>query len=276
MFMKLGIAMRSMGEASRPQVLLECAQAADEAGLDSLWIQDHIAIPPDDAEGSNGRYLDPLATLAYLAGKTEQIGLGTGVLILPYRPALPTAKAIATVQELSGGRLLLGVGIGWMQPEFDALGVDRSKRGVQSDATLDLLHRCFGAGDDVVEENGQPFLFRPRPERPPIFIGGGPPHALERAVRYGDGWMPMMLGPEKLAAPAAKLRELAAEAGKPVPQIVTLGGLPQDDPGKAVDRLRAFEAVGVTHFVAGVGRYDDSGPFKGAVESLREVKERMG
>ena len=274
--MKLGIAMRSMGEASRPQVLLECAQAADEAGLDSLWIQDHIAIPPDDAEGSNGRYLDPLATLAYLAGKTEQIGLGTGVLILPYRPALPTAKAIATVQELSGGRLLLGVGIGWMQPEFDALGVDRSKRGAQSDATLDLLHRCFGAGDDVVEENGQPFLFRPRPERPPIFIGGGPPHALERAVRYGDGWMPMMLGPEKLAAPAAKLRELAAEAGKPVPQIVTLGGLPQDDPGKAVDRLRAFEAVGVTHFVAGVGRYDDSGPFKRAVESLREVGERMG
>jgi alkanesulfonate monooxygenase SsuD/methylene tetrahydromethanopterin reductase-like flavin-dependent oxidoreductase (luciferase family) len=127
--MKIGIAMRSMGDASRPGVLLECARAADDAGLESLWIQDHIAIPPDDAEGSNGRYLDPLSTLAWLAAKTEHIRLGSGVLILPYRPALPTAKAIATVQELSGERLLLGVGIGWMQPEFDAIGVPRSERG---------------------------------------------------------------------------------------------------------------------------------------------------
>ena len=273
--MKLGIAMRSMGEASRPAVLLECARAADAAGLDSLWIQDHVAIPPDDAEGSNGRYLDPLATLAFLAGVTERIQLGTGVLILSYRPGLPTAKAIATVQELSRGRLLLGAGIGWMKAEFEALGVPRRERARRSDAVLDLLHRCFEAQDDVVTENGRAFLFRPNPDRPPIYIGGAPPHALERTVKYGDGWMPMMLSPEALKEPAAKLSELAAAAGVPTPEIVTLGALPQNDPHKAADLLGAYAEVGVTHFVAGVGRYDEAGPFLEAVESLRGTRAAL-
>ncbi len=98
--MKLGVVIRSMGPAATRETISECARAAEAAGLDDVWLTDHIAIPPDDAEGSGGRYLDPLATLAYLAGVTSEIGLATGVLILPYRPPLPTAKAIATVQEL--------------------------------------------------------------------------------------------------------------------------------------------------------------------------------
>src|SRR6185503_2232690 len=160
----LGIAVRSMGPQSRPEVLLACVRAAEAAGLADVWVQDHLAIPPDDAEGSGGRYLDPLTALAWLAGRTERIGLGTGVLNLPYRPALPTAKAIATVQELSGGRLRLGVGVGWMEPEFRALGVPRSERGRRSDTVLDFLHRAFAS--DVVVEHEQPFLFLPRPARP--------------------------------------------------------------------------------------------------------------
>jgi probable F420-dependent oxidoreductase len=274
--MKLGIAMRSMGEASRREVVLACAQAADAAGIDDLWLQDHIAIPPDDAEGSNGRYLDPLATLAFLAAATERIGLGTGVLILPYRRPLPTAKAIATVQELSQGRVRLGVGIGWMQAEFDALGLDRRQRGAQSDATLDFLQRCFGAEDDIVEANGQKFLFRPNPPRPPIFVGGAPPHALERAVRYGDGWMPMIPNPERLQEPAARLRELAEKAGKPIPEIVTFGGLPEDEPEKGADLIAALSEVGVTRYVHGVGRYDEPGPFLRAVETIARVRDALG
>jgi alkanesulfonate monooxygenase SsuD/methylene tetrahydromethanopterin reductase-like flavin-dependent oxidoreductase (luciferase family) len=110
--MKLDITLRNMGPESTRDLLRTCARAAEEAGLDALWVADHIAIPPDDAEGSNGRYLDPLATLAYLAAATDRIGLGVGVLVLPYREALPTAKWVATIQELSGGRLLLGAGVG--------------------------------------------------------------------------------------------------------------------------------------------------------------------
>ncbi|MBI1814742.1 MAG: LLM class flavin-dependent oxidoreductase [Deltaproteobacteria bacterium] len=120
--MKLGLYLRNMGPQSTRATLLECAHAAEAAGIDDLWVADHIAIPPDDAEGSGGRYLDPLATLAYLAGATTRIGLGTGVLVLPYRPALATAKWLATIQELSGGRLLLGVGAG-----LDGRGVPRRR-----------------------------------------------------------------------------------------------------------------------------------------------------
>ena len=113
--MKIGVTVRMMGPQSTVETITACARAADAAGLDDLWVADHLAIPPDDAEGSGGRYLDPLTTLGFIAAKTETIGIGTAVLNLPYRPALPTAKQVATLQELSGGRLRLGVGVGWME-----------------------------------------------------------------------------------------------------------------------------------------------------------------
>lgn len=265
--MKLGVALRSMGPQSQPDVFLACALAAEAAGLDDLWIQDHVAIPPDDAEGSGGRYLDPLTALAWLAGHTRRIGLGTGVLILPYRPALPTAKAIATVQELSGGRLLLGVGVGWMKPEFRALGVPRERRGAISDETLDFLERCFA--EDVVEANGQPFLFRPRPAKPPVYVGGAPPHALARAVRHGDGWMPIGVPPEELAGPVAELRRLADEAGRPTPEVVTMTALPLDDPARAVDLARAYREAGVGRLVHG-SRYPDADALRATAGALAE------
>ena len=163
--MHLGTTIRNMGEQAVPDVIGRCAECAEEAGLESVWVVDHLAIPPDDAEGSGGRYIDPLIALAWLAGATRRIRLGVGVLILPYRSALPTVKQIASLQELSGERLILGAGVGWMKPEFRALGVDRSRRGRIADGVLDLLNRCF-AGDEVTE-NGQAFLFRPRPRKPP-------------------------------------------------------------------------------------------------------------
>lgn len=265
--MKLGVALRSMGPQSTRETFVACARAAEAAGLDDVWVQDHVAIPPDDAEGSGGRYLDPLTALAYLAAATERIGLGTGVLNLPYRTALPTAKAIATVQELSGGRFRLGVGVGWMRPEFRALGVDRAQRGRATDDTLAFLHRCFEA--DEVEANGQPFLFLPRPPRPPFYIGGAPPHALERAARAGDGWLPMGGDPDSLRAPIGRLRELCAEAGRPEPEVVLMTGFDPRDPAAAAARARALVEVGVTRIIAGA-RYADAGDFARSVDFLVE------
>ena len=273
--MNFGIVVRVMGEASQPETLLECARYAEEAGLDDLWVSDHIAIPPDDAEGSNGRYLDPLTTLAYLAGVTQRIGLGTSVLILPYRPALPTAKAVATLQELSRGRLSLGVGVGWMDPEFRALGVERSKRGALADQTLDFLGRCFDAPDDVVEENGQRFYFRPKPERPKILVGGAPPHALQRAVRYGDGWMPMSADPEKLAPAIEQLHQLAREAGRPEPEVACMGGL-APVPEQATEQLGKLAALGVTRFLTGARYERDAAPLRRAVDSLVVARKTLG
>lgn len=263
--MKIGLYLRNMGPQSTPQTVLACARAAEAAEIDDLWVADHVAIPPDQAEGSNGRYLDPLATLAFLAGTTSRIGLGTGVLVLPYRPALPTAKWVATIQELSGGRLRLGVGAGWMEPEFRALGVPRQRRGAITDATLDLLRRAF-ASDEVVE-HGQRFLFRPRPRRPPIFVGGAAPHALLRAARYGDGWMPMGDDPAKLAPAIGELAELFAAAGRPAPEVVALTSL--GDLAALPDRAGALAAVGVTRLVL-AWRYADANEFRQAAETIAE------
>jgi probable F420-dependent oxidoreductase len=272
---QLGIVVRNMGPASTSETLLGCARAAEGAGLDDVWVTDHPAIPPDDAEGSNGRTLDPLATLAFLAGATGRIGLGTAVLILPYRPPLPAAKEIATVQELSGGRLRLGVGVGWMAAEFRALGVERARRGALADEALAFLQRCFDSASsgDVVEANGQPFLFRPRPARPPIFVGGAPPHALVRTVRFGDGWMPMGAEPERLRAPVLELRRLASEAGRPAPEVVAMGRLPLAAPGEAAGRLAALAAIGVTRFVHGE-RYGGVDEFSEAAERLASLRGR--
>jgi probable F420-dependent oxidoreductase len=256
-----------MGPQSTPETLLACALAAESAGLSDLWVQDHLAIPPDDAEGSGGRYLDPLTALAWIAAKTSRIGVATGVINLPYRPPLPTAKAVATVQELSGGRLLLGVGVGWMEAEFRALGVPRSERGRRMDEALAFLHEAFSR--DTIQANGQDFLFLPRPERPPIYVGGQGEHALRRAARFGDAWFPMVSDPKQLAAGGRRLAEFAAESGRPVPTIATFARFDANRPGRAMEQVEALLEVGVTHIVAGV-RYDDAEAFDEEMAFLAE------
>lgn len=267
--MNLGITLRSCGPESTRRLLVDCAQAAEQAGLDDLWIQDHIAIPPDDAEGSGGRYLDPLTTLAYLAACTSEIGLGTGVLNLPYRAPLPTAKALATVQELSEGRLKLGVGVGWMKAEFRALGVPRNRRAGLTDEALAFIRGCFEA--DEVEANGQAFLFLPRPLRPPIFIGGAAPHALERAVRFGEGWLPMGGDPKKLREPIERLQELAARAGRAPLEVKLMTTLPLADAGRRIDVVHSLLDAGVTSIIH-AARYTALGEFEEAAGRLAECK----
>ncbi len=263
--MKLGLYLRNMGPQSTRPLIADAARAAEEAGIDDLWVADHLAIAPEDSEGSEGRYLEPLATLAFLAGITERVALAVGVLIVPYRPALLTAKWIASIQELSEGRLVLGVGVGWMEKEFRALGVDRRRRGETTDATLSFLHACF-AGDQV-EANGQTFLFRPRPTRPPIMVGGAPPHAIRRAVRFGEGWMATGAHAQVLEASIASLREGMAAAGKPAPEVVLLQPLPVEDDDRLANRLAELVALGVTRVVH-PWRYRD-------VEEVARVAARL-
>jgi probable F420-dependent oxidoreductase len=261
----LGLYVRNMGPQSDRSTILAAARAAESAGVDDLWVADHVAIPPDNAEGSGGRYLDPLATLAFIAAATRRIGLGTGVLVLPYRPPLATAKWVATIQELSEGRFRFGVGVGWMEAEFRASGVPYGRRAAITDETLAFFLRCFAA--DEVEANGQRFLFRPRPARPPIFVGGAPPYALRRVIHYGDGWMPVGGSADALRGPVAELAAMAAAAGKPSPLVTTMVTLPLDDPPRAADQAAALRAVGVTGLVH-AWRYPDADAFARAAETL--------
>ena len=264
--MKLGVMIRNMGPASTRDVVAAAARAADaNPSVSDVWVVDHIAIPPDDAEGSGGRYLDPLASLAYLAGVTTRVGLGVAVLVLPYRPALPTAKWVATIQELSGGRLLLGVGGGWMAAEFRALGVDHRRRGRITDETLAFLDACFA--DDVAQANGQPFLFKPRPARPPLFVGGAPAVAFPRALAHRAGWIPMGLTPDALREPAADLRRRAAEVGLPAPEIAVLTALPLGDTAAARGLVAAYRDAGATRLIHGV-RYTDFDGFQRGLDAV--------
>ncbi|MBK7952389.1 MAG: TIGR03619 family F420-dependent LLM class oxidoreductase [Deltaproteobacteria bacterium] len=272
--MRFGIALRTMGKAAVQEILRASAALAESARLDTLWIPDHIAIPPDDAEGSDGRYLDPLASLSWLAAATDRIRLGTAVLILPYRPALPTAKAIATIQELSGGRLELGVGVGWMEAEFRAVGVDRRARGRISDEVLSFLHAAFDGPGDRAVSNGQSFLFRPNPAKPRIWIGGAAPHALVRAARFGDGWMPMTDDPEKLREPIAELVQRFAEAGRGKPGVTVFGAVGRCSTDEDLERLATLESLGVDEFIQGA-RYDDLDGFRRALDPLLDRRDRF-
>ena len=271
--MKIGVTLRNMGSQSTPELMLAAAEAAESAGMESIWVTDHIAIPPDDAEGSDGRYLDPLITLSVLAGATERIGLGTGVLILPYRPALPTLKQIASLQELSAQRLLLGVGIGWMDAEFRAVGVDRHQRGRLSDELLDFFNRCFSHPDDLAEANGQPFLFRPNPAAPPVYIGGRAPHALQRAVRHGAGWLPMGGDPERLAQDMASFRQLAETAEREPGPVTLLTPLPLSNRDKCNELLERYAALGVERLVCAT-RYDTLSEYQHSLEQIGGLTRR--
>jgi probable F420-dependent oxidoreductase len=268
--MKYGIATRNMGPQSTRDTIVACARAAEQLGFDALFLSDHLALPPDDVEGSGGRYLDVLSTLAFLAGTTERIRLGVSVLVLPYRPAVLTAKQVATIQELSGARMILATGVGWVRREFEALGVDPQKRGALTTETLRVLHHLFA--NDVASYDGAlvrfpPFVFLPRPPRPPIWIGGNGDNAIARVLEFGDGWHPM-LPAEKLGPAAAALREQARARGRAEPEIVVRRGFKLDDAGAARARLEAERAAGATYFILDLGRYADEHEFVRGAEAF--------
>lgn len=269
--MKFGIAIRNMGPQSNRTTIRACARIAEQAGFDALFVSDHLCIPPDQIEGSGGRYLDVLATLAFVAGATEKIRLGVSVLVVPYRPAVLTAKQVATIQELSGERMILGVGVGWMKPEFDALGADIRSRGAITDETLSVIHHLFSA--DVPGTYDGPlvkfpsFVFLPRPKRPPIWVGGNGPAAMNRALKFGDGWHPMLPAAE-LKVKVEELRSRASAAGRPTPEIVVRRGLRFDDLAAARAKLAAEREAGATYFILDLGRYPDEQAFGKSVETF--------
>ena len=271
--MRFGTTVRNMGIAASTDCISHCARYAEQIGLDSVWVVDHIAIPPDDAEGSDGRWFDPLATLSYLAAITSRVQLGVSVLVLPYRPPLPTAKWIATIQELSKHRLHLGVGPGWMEAEYKALGIKKSERGIKTDQCLDFIRHCFDAENDIATSNGQEFLFRPRPPRPRIYVGGMTDRALERVIRGADAWLPMGIDPEKLAPRIEALKSKAEAAGRKCPDIVTIGSLP-DDQRLAIDQLGSCEALGVSQYIQS-SRYSCESEFEQKMARVLDLKQQL-
>src|SRR4051812_40319922 len=195
--------------------LAAIARACDEAGFDYVAVCDHVAIPRARADAMSTTWYDTVATLGFLAGVTSRVRLLSHVYVAAYRHPLQTAKAFSTLDALSEGRAILGVGAGHVEEEFDMLGIRFADRGKLTDAAIDEIRAAFGdewgSGD-----MGQ----RPRPVQPggpPIWIGGSSAAAIRRAATRGDGWLPQ--GPPKEGMPAAinRIHELRAAAGRTGP-----------------------------------------------------------
>src|SRR5438067_5660228 len=192
--MKLGICLPHYGRPIEVGRLLEVARRAEERGLDSVWVTDHVIVPEQANVIYREDMLDPLAVLPWLAAATERVALGTSVVILPYRSPIPVAKLLASVDVLSGGRLIVGAAIGWMEGEFEALGIPFKERVSRSEEALTLFRTLWTDEHPVLETarhklTGQQFSPMPlRKPRPPIWIGGMSEPAMRRVAKFGDGW----------------------------------------------------------------------------------------
>ena len=207
-----------------PALIVRAAAAAEQAGLESLWLGELIALPspptPLTPEPPGTPYLDPFAVLGYLAAATERIKLGTGVVIAPQRHPLFLAKEAATVDVLSGGRLLLGIGAGYLPDPFAALGIPFAERGGRTDEAIDAIRALWSQPEPAFA--GRHFRFdgidaHPRPLRGgiPIIVGGHGRPGLRRAVQRGDGWFGWKLDLEQTARILDQLREIAEQGGRP-------------------------------------------------------------
>lgn len=269
--MKLGMNIRNWGPTATVDMLTACAQAADRSGLDGLWFNDHIGFPPvleDNPYGipeDMGEIIDPLSFGAFLAGITSRIMFGTGVLVIPYRPQLLTNKLLSAIQVLSGNRFLLGIGPGYMPEEFRALGVDRTKRGRITDDMLQFLRDS--AANPVVNANGQDIRLEPALPLPPIYIGGGAGVAIPRAVKLGDGWIPVGMPPDELAPLIVEMNDKAAAAGRGKLDTVMMKTLPLEDRQQACDLARAYQEAGVDHFVHTQG-YDSPAHYQEVIDQV--------
>jgi len=216
--MKLGVCLPHYGRAIEPSRLLQVAARAEEMGLDSVWVTDHVMVPRDVELIYRDDMLDPLAVLPWLAGVTERIALGTSVVVLPYRSPLPVAKLLASVDVLSGGRLIVGVAVGWLEREFAALNVPFRERGPRTDEAIELF-RAVWTDDDpkVTTRNHQLAGVKASPmplqkPRPPILVGGGSDAALRRVARLGDGWHASGIPPAAFRAGALSVANRWKEA----------------------------------------------------------------
>ncbi|GAA3094093.1 alkanesulfonate monooxygenase SsuD/methylene tetrahydromethanopterin reductase-like flavin-dependent oxidoreductase (luciferase family) [Kribbella aluminosa] len=211
--MDLGVNVPNFGPGTNPARLRDWARIVEGLGYDLLMVSDHVVVTPDVAEQYPEPFYEPFTTLSWLAGITERVRLGTTVLIAPYRHPLLTARMTANLNALSGGRLVLGVGVGWARQEFEALGADHAARGRRTDEVLAELQGLV-----------------------PLWVGGSSTAALRRSVRYGDAWHPLRQTVPELRAGLARMRALAEQLDRPVPGFaprillrLTSDPLPDDD-----------------------------------------------
>jgi probable F420-dependent oxidoreductase len=274
--MRVGIHLPHIGRKAGPEAIRRAAVQAEELGFADAWTSEHIIVPAGAPYPPSAVFWDPVLTLTWAAAFTNRIGLGTSVLVLPMRHPLPLAKELATLQNLSGGRFILGAGVGWMAAEFAALGAPFRERGRHMDEGIALMRALWQ--DDpvsfptryipaVIDE----MRILPKPEKPiPIWIGGSSPAALRRALGQ-DGWHGSRLSPEEARPIVQRLR---AERPEPEFAVSLRYGWDGKDAGALAARLADYAAAGVGHvLVEPAERTLDA--WLATVERVADAQEQM-
>jgi probable F420-dependent oxidoreductase len=232
--MNVGVSLPTVGPIGEREFVLDIARAADRAGLHSVWGTDHVVFPkvrttPYPYQRSTTEvlfspgvdWLDPVATMGVVAGATEHVLIGTAVLVLPYRSPVVLANELSTLDRLSEGRIVLGIGAGWMNEEFEAVGVPPNERGARTDEYIRLLKTLWSSKGYVsfegtfVQVRDVTLAAKPiRDGGPPIFVGGNSAAALRRAGRLGDGWLGMEVFVDEIADARTAIHKAAADAGR--------------------------------------------------------------
>ncbi|MDW5328312.1 LLM class flavin-dependent oxidoreductase [Plantactinospora sp. KLBMP9567] len=228
--MQLGVNVPNFAPGTDPDMLRRWAQTIEGLGFDLLMVSDHIAVTPDVAEQYPAPFYEPFTTLSWLAGVTRRVRLGTTVLIVPYRHPLLTARMAANLNRLSGGRLVLGVGVGWARQEFEALGVPFRRRGALTDEYLQAMRDAWRNTDDYDTA------------AIPIWVGGNSDAGIRRAVLHGDAWHPLRFTPGWLTRAVGRLKATADELGRPVPALMPRIALRET--GEAVTDPERLAGVG--------------------------------
>jgi probable F420-dependent oxidoreductase len=290
--MELGAVVPQIGPMAAPQVVVDFCRAADAAVFDGLWFADHVVVPEtiesyytlrakptpypfEELRQTMGLNLELNTSLAIAAVVTERAKLCTGIAILPIRNPVLNARQLASIDQYSGGRLVYGVGVGWLKEEADAMGMPWDHRGARTDEHIALLRTLWCADGDTVQFDGDyyslpPIDSRPHPvQRPiPILVGGHSNPALDRVARLGDGWVAAGMGTARFQEARGRLEAACERHGRDFRELVTVNGehpdvlldpAAPDMPGqieRAVDGLRAHEAVGVTHMKVSIRTTD--------------------
>lgn len=260
--MKFALVGVGSGSTIRPEPLIQVAQKAETLGYESVWIPEHLAVPvtmqtpyPYSAAGAfpggpGAGLHDPFVALAFVAACTERLKLGTGVFVLPLRNPFVVAKAVASVDVLSKGRFLFGIGIGWLGEEFTAVGMPFKDRAARTREWVAMMKVLWT--EDTPRFHGRfhsfpPVGFNPKPVQkphPPLLFGGESRPALQRAAELGDGWYGVRHTPASIKPRLALLKELTTRAGRDFAQLEISVGVEAGTP-LSVDTVKRFAEAGV-------------------------------
>jgi probable F420-dependent oxidoreductase len=282
--MKIGLFATNFGPCAAPETLRRVARAAEDAGLESLWTGEHVVLPDPQAPPSplppEAPILDPAVALTFMAAHTERIRLGTGIVILPQRNPLVLAKELASLDVLSQGRLIFGIGVGYLKPEFDALNVPFDHKGARAEEYLQAILAVWTM--EKPEFRGRWFSFggvraEPRPVQrphPEIVFGGHTPEAFGRAARLARGWYGFALDHERTRTCLDGLRAACAKVGRRF-EDVEISVTPAPERGRTLldrDAAHRFADLGVHRLIVYSPRARDEAAVLGVVaEAEREL-----